>query len=88
MLTSQDSVQEIVKAAEVRFVDDAMVVVLSDGRSVSLPLHKIEWLNWLATATPEQQANWTIEPGGYAIYWEDLDDGIEVTHLLGLQPLA
>ena len=24
----------------------------------------------------------------FAIYWEDLDDGIEIGHLLSLQPLA
>ncbi len=26
-------------------------------------------------------------PGGYAIYYEDLDDGIEVIHLLTPQPI-
>jgi hypothetical protein len=37
---------------------------------------------------PRQRANWKLEPGGYAIYWEDLDDGIEVCHLLDLQPIT
>ena len=41
-----------------------------------------------AQSTPEQRQNWSLEPGGYAIYWEDLDDGLEVAHLLGLQPLV
>jgi len=35
-----------------------------------------------------QRANWSLEPGGYAIYWPDLDDGIEVCHLLDMQPLV
>jgi hypothetical protein len=35
-----------------------------------------------------REANWTLEPGGYAIYWEDLDDGLEVCHILGMQPLV
>ena len=49
---------------------------------MSLPLDRIEWLQWLARATPEKRANWSPEPGGYAVYWEDLDDGIEVCHIL------
>lgn len=32
--------------------------------------------------------NGSLEPDGYAIYWEDLDDGIEVCHILAVQPLA
>jgi hypothetical protein len=55
---------------------------------VSLPLEGVSWLDWLSSATPEQRADWPVEPGGYAIYWENLDDGIEVVHLLGLQPLS
>jgi hypothetical protein len=39
-------------------------------------------LKWLGKATPKQRANWSLEPGGYAIFRPDLDDGIEVCHLL------
>ena len=28
-----------------------------------------------------------IEPRGFAVYWEDLDDGIELNHLLSMQPI-
>ena len=52
-----------------------------------LPLKHISWLAWLAAASSEQRAKWSIEPGGYAIYWEALDDGIEIQHLLTLQSL-
>ena len=44
-------------------------------------------MKWLRDATPEQRANWSIEPRGFAIYWEDLDDGIELSHLLSMQPI-
>ncbi len=88
MHTSQSKVQELVRATGVQFSDDALLVSLNDGRTVSLPFTKIEWLKWLAEATPAQRANWAIEPDGYAIYWEDLDDGFEVMHLLGMQPLV
>ncbi len=88
MLTSANSVTEDVKATDVCFNGNILHISLSDGREISLPIDQIEWLQWLAKATPEQRQKWSIEPGGFAIYWEELDDGIEVCHLLGMQPLA
>jgi hypothetical protein len=79
---------EQVTAINVRFEGNILYISLSDGREMSLPIDRIEWLEWLVKATPEQQANWSLEPGGYAIYWEDLDDGIEVCHILAMEPLA
>lgn len=89
MLTSVNKVfTEKVAATNVRFEENILHISLSDGREVSLPIDRIEWLEWLAKATPEQRASWSLEPGGYAIYWEELDDGIEVCHILGMEPLA
>lgn len=88
MNTSQDKIAELVTAVDVQFEDNTLRVLLSDRRQISLPLNTVSWLNWLQAASSEQREAWTIEPGGYAIYWEDLDDGIEVAHLLGLQPLS
>lgn len=88
MLTSANRVTEQVRATGVCFVGDVLCVSLSDSREISVPLDQIEWLAWLAKATPEQRSRWSIEPGGFAIYWEELDDGVEVCHLLGMQPLA
>ncbi len=88
MLTLAHKAAEEVQAQGVRFADDKIYVLLSDGREVGLPLDRIEWLSWLEQASPEQRARWSIEPGGFAIYWEDLDNGFEVRHILELQPLA
>jgi hypothetical protein len=88
MLTSADKTTEQVRVSSVRFVGKTLYVSLNDGREISVPVDRIEWLSWLARATPEQRTKWSIEPGGFAIYWEDLDDGIEICHLLGMQPLA
>ncbi|MBI4552262.1 MAG: DUF2442 domain-containing protein [Candidatus Latescibacteria bacterium] len=88
MPISTNNVTESVRATGVHFVGNILHVALSDGREISLPIDCVEWLKWLANATPEQRARWSIEPGGFAIYWEDLDDGIEICHLLGMQPLA
>ena len=79
---------EQVRAENVRFTGGVIHVRLDDGREISLPLNEMSWLKWLAKATPKQRANWTIEPGGFAIYWSDLDDGIEVCHLLDSMPLV
>jgi len=79
---------EQVGAQSVRFTGDTLHVRLDDNREISLPLADVPWLKWLAKASPRQRANWKLEPGGYAIYWEDLDDGIEVCHLLASQPIA
>ncbi|HEY3969721.1 MAG TPA: DUF2442 domain-containing protein [Planctomycetaceae bacterium] len=75
-------------AISVRFSGTKMRVSLSDGREIVVPTEKIEWLQWLAKATPRQRANWSLEPGGFAIYWNDLDDGVEICHLLGMEPVA
>lgn len=75
-------------AANVRFEGNTLYILLSDGREISLPIDRIDWLSWLEKAAPEQRANWSIEPGGFAVYWSDLDDGVEVAHILALESLA
>jgi hypothetical protein len=88
MNTLTAKITELVRAKSVRFVGSVIHVALDDGREISLPLNEVPWLKWLAKATPKQRANWEVEPGGFAIYWPDLDDGIEVCHLLDSMPLA
>lgn len=88
MKTLTAKTTEHVRAESVRFTSNVIRVALDDGRKISLPLNEMPWLKWLAKATPKQRANWTIEPGGFAIYWPDLDDGIEVCHLLESAPLT
>lgn len=72
----------------VRFIDNIFFVSLSDGRKIGLPIERVEWLDWLRKASPQQRAKWSIESDGFAIYWDELDDGIELRHLLEMQPLA
>lgn len=78
---------EPVRARGVRFEGDRLFVELSDGRELGVPYKQIPWLKWLAHATLEQQAEWSLEPGGFAVYWNKLDDGIEIRHLLAMQSL-
>ncbi len=76
-----------VGATGVRFAGNTLYVSLDDGREIGVLLDRISWLDWLAKANDKQRANWAIEPGGFAIYWNELDDGIEVDHLLKMQPV-
>ena len=69
------------RAKHVEFIADVLVITLRNGRIMRIPYGEIEWLRWLSDATPEQRANWSLEPGGFVIYWEALDDGIEIEHL-------
>ncbi len=76
-----------VKAQGVRFIAGLLILELSDGRHISLPMQKIKWLAWLFKATPEQRGKWSILPHGYGVYWEELDDGFEVEHALSTAEL-
>ncbi len=76
-----------VGATGVRFEGDVLHVLLTDGRDIGVPLAGVSWLAWLLRASPDQREGWSLEPGGFAVYWEELDDGVEVEHLLALQPL-
>ncbi len=79
--------ESTVSVKDVQFFGDVLSILLTDERTISLPIKKIDWLAWLANATEQQRENWSLEPGGYAIFWNDLDDGIEIEHLLGMSPL-
>jgi hypothetical protein len=41
-----------VRATGVCFVGNLLQVILSDGREIGMPLDRVEWLGWLAKATP------------------------------------
>jgi hypothetical protein len=88
MATLASKVAEEVAASDVHFLGDTLCVSLSDGREISIAINQVEWLDWLTKATPEQRAKWSLEPRGFAIYWEELDNGIEIRHLLRMQPIA
>lgn len=69
------------RAAEARVDGPRLWISLTDGREISVP---VAWFEWLATATPAQQADLVILEGGAGIWWEQLDDGVSVPGLFGL----
>ena len=66
-------------AVDAHFTEDALVVQLSDGREVSVPL---EWFPRLRDATAAQRENWRLIARGIGLHWEDVDEDIAVTTLL------
>ena len=66
-------------ATDVSFTEDALHVVLADGREVSAPL---QWFPRLLHATAEQRALWELIGDGIGIHWPLVDEDIEVESLL------
>ena len=64
---------------DVRVTDDALIVELSDGRIVSVPL---AWYPRLLHSTPQERRNWRFIGKGEGIHWPDLDEDISVENLL------
>jgi len=67
------------KAQAVVVTDDALVVDLSDGRTISAPL---AWYPRLLQASPEERSNWRFIGDRAGIHWPDLDEDISVENLL------
>ena len=68
-------------AADIRVSDSRLIVQLTDGREVSVPLSEFAELE---AATPQQRANWRITALGTAIYWPDIDEEFGLAGMLGV----
>ncbi len=66
-------------AVEVGCSDDALTIVLDDGRTLSVPLL---WFPRLLNAPPKQRKEWEFIGGGIGIHWEAIDEDISVASLL------
>jgi hypothetical protein len=72
-------------AQHVEVTQDALVVDLADGRTVSVP---IGWYPRLLYGTVEERNNWRLIGQGEGIHWPDLDEDISVENLLLGKPSA
>jgi len=66
-------------ATGVTVTDDALVVELADGRSVSVPL---SWYPRLEHGSAEERGRWRFIGRGEGIHWPDLDEDISVENLI------
>jgi len=70
-------------AQSVNVTDDALIVDLSDGRTVSVPL---AWFPRLLHGTPAERNKWRLIGNGEGIHWPDLDEDISVENLISGKP--
>jgi hypothetical protein len=66
-------------AISVSFSADRMVIVLADGRELSVPL---AWFPRLQGASATERQRWELIGGGTGIHWPLLDEDISVENLL------
>jgi len=78
MSTSGTGVREAL-AQRVSVSEDALVVDLADGRTITTPL---AWFPRLIHGTPAERAKWRLIGSGEGIHWPDLDEDISVESLL------
>lgn len=63
--------------------EDSLIVDLSDGRSITVPL---AWYPRLVHGTSEERNNWRWIGDREGIHWPDLDEDISVENLILGQP--
>lgn len=70
------STSDMPQAERVEVSEDTLTAVLSDGRTISVPL---KWYPKLAHATAKERRNWRRSNGG--IHWPDLNENLSVETL-------
>ena len=71
------------KATGLRFEKRRLIVLLEDGREVSVPL---SWYPTLLRARPAQRAAWAMIGPGRGFYWKALDLDLSVRGLVSGLP--
>jgi len=66
-------------ARGVECTSDELIVDLSDGRRISVPL---EWYPRLLEGKPSERSHWELIGEGDGIHWPDLDEDLSVEGLL------
>ena len=82
-MTTLAAESENPRAVGVSVTDSALIVELTDGRSISVPL---AWYPRLVHGTSGERSNWRLIGEGQGIHWEDLDEDISVEGLLAGKP--
>lgn len=67
---------------DLSFLENAILVILADGREISTPL---EWFPKLRDANDKQRKNWRLIGNGIGIHWEEIDEDISVKSLLSFR---
>lgn len=71
--------EPVTRATAVQVTEEALVVQLSDARTLRVPLRHYPRL-W--HGTPEERSHWRLIGQGEGIHWPELDEDISVEGLL------
>jgi len=71
------------QAKDVVITDESVVLDLTDGRSLCVP---VSWYPRLAHGSAVERANWNLIGDGEGIHWPDLDEDVRVEDLLQGRP--
>jgi hypothetical protein len=66
-------------AKAVKFDNEMMMVHLTDGRIIGVPLI---WFPLLHEATPEQRERYEIGGGGISLHWPEIDEDLSIAGLM------
>jgi hypothetical protein len=66
-------------AVRAEISETSLMVELSDGRTISVPL---AWYPRLLHASPKERASWRLIGKGQGIHWDAIDEDISVEGLL------
>ena len=80
---TSSAVDVVPQATSIECTDDELIVALSDGRTLSVPL---AWFPRLLGATTAERADYRLIAGGEGIRWETLDEDLSVRGLLRGEP--
>lgn len=79
MMRGTDTLLNNATVKDVVFAADNMTVLLSDRRSITVPL---DWFPRLQSATPQQRSHWQKAGAGRGIHWPEVDEDISVEGIL------
>ena len=82
-MTSLDTDIQIPEILNVLIDDKSLVVELSDGRSISVPL---SWYPRLFHANENERKNWRLVGKGEGIHWPAIDEDISVRGIIAGKP--
>ena len=67
----------------IEWSDDALIVDLNDGRTISVP---VMWYPRLLHGTTKERNNWRLIGNGEGIHWPDLDEDISIENIIAGKP--
>lgn len=71
------------RAQHLAITDDSLVVELTDGRTISVPL---AWYPRLLHGDPRERNNWRLIGTGVGVHWPDLDEDLSIDSLIAGNP--